>query len=104
VEDADPVRTNLRALLSNWSACLKDAVTLKEAVKTAQKEGNEAFYDTLLELAGEKGEINHRKLGQRLKSLQGRIEGGLRLEQAGKTRDNILLWCIRPVVQNTTKV
>jgi hypothetical protein len=104
VEDADPIRANLKALLANWYACIQKPATLKELVKAAQNQGNEAFYDTLLELAGEKGELSQRKLGQKLKALQGRIEEGLRLEQAGKTRENILLWHIRPVLQKNTDV
>ncbi len=97
VEDADPVRANLRALLSNWQACIKGSVTLKELVQAAKEPGNEALYDALTEFVEEKhGELNQRQLGRKLKSLQGRIEGGMRLEEVGK-RQNFILWRVRAI-------
>lgn len=98
IEDADPVRTNLKALLTNWHICIKGAVTLKELVQTATAKAheNEDLYDAISEIAGEKGEINQRKLGKYLKSLQGRIENGLRLEQFGK-RNNNILWRVKDI-------
>ena len=99
IEDEDPVRANIRALLSNWSAAIKGSVTLKELVLTAKEPGNEALYDALTEFVEDKhGEINQRQLGRKLKSLQGRIEGGMRLEELGK-RQNLILWRVRAITK-----
>jgi hypothetical protein len=97
IEDTDPVRTNIRALLSNWQACIQGSVTVKEFIQTAKQPGNETLYDALTEFIEEKhGEINQRQLGKKLKSIQGRIEGGMRLEEFGK-RQNFILWRVRVI-------
>lgn len=97
IEDADPVRTSLRALLNNWYSVVKEPVSLKDIVLIAKKEENQGLYESLMDIAGDKGEINQKKLGYLFRSLQGRIENGLRLEQAGKAKGGFVLWCIRSI-------
>lgn len=101
IEDADPVRANLKALLRNWHTCIKQAATLKDVIDIAKNPGNEAFYDCLMEMAGDKGEINRRELGKQLKKLQDRIEDGLRIKQFGKAMGGIVMWQVFSVYQKT---
>lgn len=97
VEEADPVRTNLIALLTNWYACLKErVVTLKEMIEMAKQPGNVGLYEALLEFAGNRGEVDQKLLGLKLKKFQGRIEGGLRLEQLGRSA-NGFLWRVHSI-------
>jgi hypothetical protein len=98
IEEQDPVRRTLTTLLNAWISVLgSDAVTGSEVVKVATGECLEsggarpALRDALLEVAGKRGEINTRVLGNYLQAHAMRIEGGLRLERAG-TRSGVALW------------
>ncbi len=95
IEDADPVRINIKALLANWHSCIKQPSSIKEVVQVAKLPSNEGLYDALVELAGDKaGNIDMKKFGYLLRSFQGRIENGLRLLQIGRSKYGYL-WLVQ---------
>lgn len=86
----DPVREALIGLHAAWRVVFGDApTTVATAIEVATGEGMSAkpqLRDALLEVAGERGEINARRLGRYLVRHARRIENGLRIEDAGADR------------------
>ena len=101
IEDQDPVRRSLSTLLAAWEAHIGAApMTVadvkREAVSpdtVADEPTGIALRDALMDVAGRKGEINTRVLGSYLQANEKRIEGGLRVERAGK-RSGAVLWSV----------
>ena len=95
LEDGDPVRAKLRALLLAWFAVFKTApATSKEAVMRANEtqrdeEGTEqpccpVMREALDEhFADRKGAVSSRYLGEFLKKYAGRVEIGAKFENVG---------------------
>lgn len=85
----DPDRETLGRLLQAWYAQLGDRPTmLREALAwtgTSREEQTE-FREVLYDIAGERGEINRRRLGWWLKRHVGRPVNGLRLAKAAGSR------------------
>lgn len=97
MEDSDPTRFRLRALIYAWHNAFKTIpTTAKEAVARANstirdENGDEISRDSILRDAladhftdGRRGGISTRYLGDFLSKIKGRIECGARFEQAGK--------------------
>lgn len=87
VRDVDPVREALLAVLNGWRQLFGDNPgTVKEALNRVA--GNQVLYpeakEAFLAVAGDRnGEIGAKRLGRYLMRSIRRIEGGLRLNQAG---------------------
>ncbi len=107
MEDTDPTRLKLRALIYAWHNAFKAIpTTAKEAVARANsnirdENGDEVAQDSLLRDAltdhftdGRKGGISTRYLGDFLSKIKGRIECGARFEQAGKAH-SAQLWRVK---------
>jgi hypothetical protein len=84
-EKADPRRTEHEAILQAWTTAFGDQPT---AVRTVVKQARELalleqhqLLDALLDVAGERGEINLRRLGRWLGRMCGRIQGGMKIER-----------------------
>jgi putative DNA primase/helicase len=83
IEQADPVRESLRALLAAWHKQFGNGqTTVNEAIKAAT-EGTD-LQCAMDAIAGEKGGINARRLGRFISRHERRIEGGLRFEKGNK--------------------
>ena len=103
LNDADPVRRKLRALLAAWWTTFRTAgATSKEAVTRAQatqrdEQGDEerpaqALWDVLEESFTDKqGKISSRSIGEFLKRYSRRVEIGARFEEWG-TSQNRQIW------------
>jgi len=81
----DPDRETLVRLLSAWQAVFGNtAAMIREAVKQAGLpfEDYDELREVMLDIAGERGEINRRKLGWWLKRHAGRIVDGKRFVRA----------------------
>ena len=111
LEDGDPVRVKLRALLLAWFAVFRTApATSKEAVNRANEteldnEGQEqprypAMREELEENYSKGGKVNSRYLGEFLKKYAGRVDMGARFENAGNYGTRVL-W--RVVVVDKTR-
>lgn len=99
----DPEATKLEALLQAWHAQFGDRPkTVAEAIRLgdadddflvvdASEEASLSLRDSLVEVAGERGGINSRRLGRWIERHEGRIQGGLRFERAGKYR-GVMRW------------
>ena len=107
IEDADPVRIALTTLFIAWHALFGDrAMKLKEVIEKVtyiisdeQRDLLESLKETLLDFASDnKGVINQRVLAKKLSEYKNRIEGGLRLEQAGRNQGTTL-WRIKKIRQ-----
>lgn len=96
LEDADPVRCQLKAVFSAWYKIFQQrTVSANEVIKSAEfwmekndEDGvskyrpNENLFSALFEIAPEKHDgINHRRLGAWLKKHLKRIEGGYKLQK-----------------------
>lgn len=102
VEDSDPTRQKLRALLLAWYAKFQTApATSKEAVFASLGESDESGESTtpqksLIEkvlkevledhFSGKDGEPNSRNIGNFLKKHAGRVEVGARFERGGSSK------------------
>ena len=113
MEDADPTRAKLRALLSAWHGAFGSVpTTAKEAVARANsvlrdENGNEAPHDPILRETlqehfadDRRGGISARYLGEFLKKFKGRIENGARFDLAGVSH-SAKLW--RVSITNKTR-
>jgi hypothetical protein len=80
IEQSDPVRESLRALLAAWHKQFGNGrATIKAAIDAGAKEL--VLQDAMEAIAGEKGGINARRLGRFISKHERRIEGGLRFER-----------------------
>lgn len=84
-EAADPRRLEHQSVMEAWDAAFGATPTpVRNAIKTAN--GNTAIddhrlLDALLDVAGERGEVNLRRLGRWLSKMAGRLQGGLKIER-----------------------
>lgn len=114
LEDNDPTRVKLRALLSAWHSAFGSVpTTAKEAVARANsvlrdETGEEVPQDPILREAlldhftdSRRGGISARYLGEFLSKFKGRIENGARFEKVGCDRNKVILW--RVTVTNKTR-
>lgn len=95
-EAQDPRRVEHGALMTAWSDANPDCgtMTVRELVKLAQDlalQNSHELKDALLDIAGERGEINVKRVGKWFAKMRGRIQDGLAIEQAGQ-RKGIALW------------
>ena len=98
LEDNDPIKTKLRALLLAWFATFRAVgATSKEAIAKAREtvrneEGDEihpaqALFDVLEEhFTDKRGEISSRVIGEFLKRYARRVEIGARFEEYGSSQ------------------
>lgn len=93
VREADPVRETLRTVMAAWyRAREKDPITVGELVEESEHDAD--LREALVGAAGDRRDINRRKLGYWLKKHQGRIIDGYRIEAFGK-RLGVTAWRIR---------
>lgn len=83
----DPDREQLGRLLIAWQTLFGNApAMIREAVKKSEFPINEELKETLIDIAGENGDINRRRLGRWIKQHIGQIVDGLRFVRcSGKT-------------------
>jgi hypothetical protein len=93
LEELDPVRRTLVALLTSWHETFGARVlTAGEAVKEALNGQSSPLRAVLSEIAATpRGDINVRRLGNLLQANENRIESGLRVERTG-SRSGVALW------------
>jgi hypothetical protein len=98
LEELDPVRRTLVALLASWHETFGARVlTAGEAVKEALNAESCPLRAVLSEIAATpRGDINVRRLGNLLLSNEKRIEGGLRIERT-RSRSGVVLWRVAQV-------
>lgn len=96
--DQDPERAQLGAVLDAWYQAFKRrAVTVSEVIREAEhsKDFNSALYDALQDVAGARGVISNRYLGQWLASMAGRIVNGFRLQRGSHdTHKKAVRWIV----------
>ncbi len=84
-EAADPRRMEHQAVMEAWSGEFEDRpVSVREAIKMSDTRALAEEYqlrDALLDVAGERGDINARRLGRWLLKMQGRLQAGMRIER-----------------------
>jgi hypothetical protein len=99
--DQDPERAQLGAVLDAWYQAFKTkAMTVSEAIREAEqsKNINSALYDALQDVAGARGVISNRYLGQWLASMAERIVNGFRLRRGGHdTHKKAVRWRVEIV-------
>ena len=82
VRGDDPELSELRELLTAWRDFQMGETTIRDMVETAATEaGAAALRDALMRVAGVKGQIDRRKLGNWIRSREGRIVDGLRIRR-----------------------
>ena len=104
----DPELAELREVTSLWRDTLGigDGFTVKGLADHADeraptKMGEPTDYahpewrDCLLRIAGERGAISTRRLGNWLRDREGRIAGGLRLVKAGTAQGGVAKWTLK---------
>jgi hypothetical protein len=90
IEQADPVRESLRALLTAWQQQFGDGrATIKAAIEAAAKAPE--LQSAMEVVAGEKGGVNARRLGRFIAKHERRIEAGLRFAKDGE-RAGVAYW------------
>ncbi len=106
IEDEDPIRHILAALLSSWHEIFgEESIKLKQIVLTVsdpntKNESYETLKEAILELIpNSKGNINQRALAKKLLHYKNRIENGYRIEQVGKNQGTSL-WCVKKIENN----
>lgn len=78
----DPDREQLGRLLVAWHTVFGDTPTMiRDVIKKAAFPVNEEFKETLMDIAGENGDINRRRLGRWIKQHIGQIVDGLRFNR-----------------------
>jgi putative DNA primase/helicase len=102
-EKADPRRLEHEALMRHWHDAFGDkpepvrkAIELANARAMTKADDAHGFQDALLDVAGERGEVNAKRLGHWLKKLAGRIQGGLRIV-AGDHARGTATWAVEVV-------
>lgn len=91
--EIDPETTKLSALLDSWFDEFGDlSVTVSDLVKGARDHDEGPLLDVLDEIAGERGNINPRKLGRWIERHRDRIVGGKKIEKAGARVGKTTWW------------
>ena len=102
VEGRDPVRRLLGSLLEAWHSVFGDSgQTIATAIKATEQDqyGNppsderQALRNALDAIGMNHGRLDSRRLGEFFSKHQGRIERGLRADQAG-TRQGVAVWSV----------
>jgi hypothetical protein len=100
IEDTDPVRNQLRALLVAWfDEFGTNCKTTAEAIKHADPGGHEdggVLWQALLDVAAKAGRPDGRRLGNYLAKHERRQEAELRFERVGD-RQRMTLWRCVPM-------
>lgn len=95
IEETDPVRSQLRALLLPWHAEFKsEPKTAAEVILHTEEStagSDRRLQQALLEVAGKGGKVDSRRLGNYLAKNERRQEEGLRVERVGE-RQGVALW------------
>lgn len=99
-EGEDPRRQEHGAMMLSWhAACGSTWVTVRSITSKANDEAvlqRFGLRDALLAIAGERDEINARKLGRWLAKHAGRIQGRLCIEKGGLC-EGTMTWRVNPV-------
>jgi hypothetical protein len=94
----DPDLQLLEVLLVNWFEILKDkpvtTAQLLEQIGWATDGAQKHLRDVMVEIAGVRGEVDRKVLGQWLAGQVKRLAGGYRLESAGRGRAG-MQWLVR---------
>ena len=108
--DDDPDLAELREVLGLWKAHLGSgsgySFTARDAAEAACKREETRhgeptefvcpeFRDVLLRIAGDRGNVNTRKLGNWLMDHAGRIVNGLRIVKNGVDRNSVVRWNVQ---------
>jgi hypothetical protein len=106
LEDRDPVREQLIALLTAWyevfgSEGVKVADAIREATDdpdgpTTKAEARKVLCEVLAEVGGRSGKISPTAIGKFIASHEHRVEGSLRFEKAGKAKGAVL-WRVKAI-------
>lgn len=93
LEDEDPERNNLLAVLYGWRKAIGTAeMTLSQIVRAATEAGNESFLEALRPVAGERnGTLSVHRLASYLRRRKDRLADGMRIVHGGR-RDNTITW------------
>jgi hypothetical protein len=109
IEDADPVRRCLEAVLAAWWKVYKDEpVTMATVIGEVSSledsnEAESALRVALAEAIGDdRGALSSQKLGKWAQGVEGRIAGGFKLQRSKKTSSGVLKWKVVEVDQPTT--
>ncbi|NMG32137.1 hypothetical protein, partial [Aromatoleum evansii] len=104
--EEDPETRKLGGLLSCWHAIFGDkpksvaeAITLATDPVVSGRVSSDSdrgrLQDVLMEIAGEHGRINSRRLGRWIERMAGRICEGLRIERGGRA-NGVSKWRVKP--------
>lgn len=111
LEDADPIRQQLRAMLLAWHRAFKTAgATSREAIAAAGEtvkdaEGNDvrphqALYNVLVEyFTDRRGDLRSQLIGDFIRKHAGRVEIGARFDNVGSSQ-NAQIWRVKIVNQH----
>lgn len=94
LEDEDPERNNLLAVLYAWRKAIGSGqdLTLSRIIQTAQEAGNEPLLEALRAVCGERnGALSVHRLAAYLRRKKERIADGMRIVHGGR-RDNTVTW------------
>jgi hypothetical protein len=97
----DPDRELLGRMLTAWYVVLKSTPTMiRDAVKQSNYnfDGSEELREVFNDIAGDRGELNRRRLGWWIKKHSGRIVDGLRIVKGAGNR-SAEQWRVEPVSQ-----
>jgi hypothetical protein len=92
--DSDPLTTRLAALLEAWSKSFPSGATVAQAIRLSQQ--NEAFLELLLEVAGERGQVPPRRLGNWIAKFEKRIVNNMYFVRMGDEH-RAVKWCVQKV-------
>jgi len=96
--EMDPETSRLVALQAEWLRVFSGGGTVARAIRLATRKENPdlELYDVLNEIAGEKGKIEPRRLGNWIARREGRIVGGSRFARCGENNKTVL-WIVQNV-------
>ncbi len=100
--ETDPDTLKLGALLAAWDAHGFDRPQSVAEILDACGRAPD-LEDAVDEIAGERGQINRRRLGRWIESRAGRIVNGLRFRRAG-TRQGVSLWAVEKTHETPVSV
>ncbi|MFZ2958388.1 MAG: hypothetical protein WA705_15990 [Candidatus Ozemobacteraceae bacterium] len=93
LEEADPVRAQLRGVLTSWSRIFgKTTITVQELIENVHKETRVDLYNALAAIAPGKqtGELDATRLGKWIGKHAKRVQDGLRIEKMGERQHKTL--------------
>jgi hypothetical protein len=98
LRETDPGVGNLRAVVTAWLETFgEQPVTARQAIDRATftvngQLTNESLHEALTAVAGDKGGINARRLGNWLRKHDGRVIDGFRIQRDGDDGHGIVCW------------